>query len=166
MFFERDHFNARAGVELRVLPLEFHRHFVPLRLRLFDGHARFEPPDHAEKVAAGPELLRVQIERCPELGLNRELLPGGRHADNLIGQPVEQQRFAEGVWIGAESVPPKGVTDHYDRGGAGTLLMRLEAASKRGLRAKRREKVGRDRSPYNLLRRAFAAETQIVRDEG
>ena len=104
-----------------------------LAARLLDSHARFEPPDDVQEVAApAARIGRVELKRSPHV---RRFVASGRedialrhHADDGKRRRVDPDRLAYDVGAPAECAAPEAIGDDHGPGPVRPLLFRREVA--------------------------------------
>src|SRR5262245_2502416 len=123
--------------------------YFHLAARLFDSHARFEPPDEIKKMAApAARIGRVELKRNPHV---RRFVAAGRedealrhHADDSGRNRVDPDSLSHDVGPPSEGSSPKAMRNDYGPRTVRFLLFRREIAPKRRRRAERVDQTACD----------------------
>ena len=161
---------ALAGVGLRVGALDAPRDQGQLPLRLHQPHAVLQPGDGVEPVdGAQALLLRGERERHPQLGAyaDGEAEPGRQDADHGVGNPVENERAADDVRVGAQAAPPELLRENGHPVVPRAVFRREEVSPDHGLDPQHAEEVRGDALRLHV-RRAVprAVQGEVVLLEG
>ena len=115
-----------------------------LGLRQFD--AAFQTRDHAQRLVVAVvnalSALRIKAEGQPDLALFGEAdepNPRGQHATHFKRLPVQRQRLADEIRVGAETPLPETVTDDDGARAAGLIFFRPEVTPQHWLHAEHGE---------------------------
>ena len=151
-----------ADTVSRISLLDTPQNCVQIRSRLLGRNARLKPPKNKAYVL--PPLIRqypLYIERARQqnVGLAKELKPGGHHAYNLPAPSVKRQRLTDDGWIAAEAPAPDTHNSGSPQGASGPILIRRECTPQLWRDAERRKQIGCHLDGINLFR--FASPRQI-----
>src|ERR1700679_522217 len=122
----------------RELPHDIQGNAIGILMRVFDGDAGLQSPDHLEVpvaiARAGGELFSSKAHRYPELGLVEPARRQGKlevarhHADDLVRLTIQQDFAADDGWIAMEAALPCAVAQHRNLLMLRILLLREDTA--------------------------------------
>src|SRR6185312_2694926 len=173
---EWNHQDVPSTVAIRVLPRQLLHCGVHLSLRPSGVYARPHACDSIEIV--GSAILRIskRSERSPNvhsvavrdrvIHVTGMLNARRHHADNSIGNRVQNDLLPHYISAPAQPIAPDLVADNYDRRFAGQLIVAVEFAAHCRFQSQHVEKSGRDQKtgkPYSV---ACAGELQIIASVG
>ena len=140
---------------------------VYLALRLRDGHAGRQSPDHAPVSLAplGDERI-ILPHRQPDLDVLPKLKPGGHDADHLRRDTVDAQRPADDIRRTSHAALPIAVAEDRHRRGGRQLIGATEATTHRRPDRKRREELAAYYQGRDALRLLDARDGDGARKPG
>ena len=158
---QRRYGSTKAAVHLRMLPRQHARHTAQFSLRLRNGHAGLQPPNHLQRMKAARfhQRLVQEAKAHPNFTPHGLRLARADHAHNRHGPTHQLDLAADNRRIGIELPTPQRLMDHHHRRALSFLIRRIKAAQQ-WPGAEQREQARR--TLHHLHLTAFAAAVADV----